>query len=56
MTEKDFCHMGNLSHDLGTNRLAHRCRMLYHFTKSLSQKPTVLQCIVANLTYVYVMN
>ncbi len=38
VTEKNFCNMGNRTHDLGTNRLAHRSRTLYHCTKSLSKK------------------
>ncbi len=37
VTEKNFCHMGNQAHDLDTNCLAHRSRMLYQYTKSLSQ-------------------
>ncbi len=48
MTEKNFCHMGNQTHDFGTNHLAHRSRMLYHYTKSLSLKVLVHWCIVAN--------
>ncbi len=34
VTEKNFSHMVNRTHDLGTNRLAHRSRTLYHYTKS----------------------
>ncbi len=36
-SEKNFCYMGNQTHNLGTNRLAHRRRMLYHYTKSRSK-------------------
>ncbi len=40
VTEKNFCYMENRTHDLGTNRVAHRSRMLYHFPvfKSLASK------------------
>ncbi len=36
--EKTFYHMGNQTQDSGTKCLAHRCRMLYRYTKSLSKK------------------
>ncbi len=50
-----FCHshMGNRTHDLGTNHLAHRSRLLYHHTNYLN-KNEVYQCVVANPTYVYI--
>ncbi len=38
VTETNCCHIGNQTHDLGTNCIAHRSKMLYHYTKSLSQK------------------
>ncbi len=38
VTGKNFCHLGNQTHDLSTNRLAHTSRTVYHYTKSLSQK------------------
>ncbi len=49
MTEKNFCHIGNQTHDFGTICLSHRSGMLYHYSKS-----QVHQCIVANPTYVYI--
>ncbi len=49
---KFFCYMGNRAHDLGTNRLAHRNKTLYHYTKSISRKQ-VHQYIVATPTYEY---
>ncbi len=33
--KKTFNDMGNRMHELGINCLAHRSRMLYHYTKSL---------------------
>ncbi len=30
VTENNFSHMGNWTHDLGPNRLTHRSRTLYH--------------------------
>ncbi len=39
MTDNNFGHMGNQTHDLGTNSLAHRSRMLIqYYIKFLSQK------------------
>ncbi len=38
VTEKNFWHMGNWTHDRGTNCLAHRSRTPYHYTKFLSLK------------------
>ncbi len=45
--------MGNRTHDLGMNSLAHTSGMLYHYPKSLCLNGKVHRCRVANPTYVY---
>ncbi len=48
VTENNFSHMGNRTHDLGTNCLANRRRTLYHYTKFLSKINYVSKCVMGD--------
>ncbi len=43
MSEKNVCHMGNETHDLVTNCLAHRSTTLYHYAKLPNLKNIYMQ-------------